>query len=233
VVTGTFAHEAGEVLDVRVEGLAEPIGVTARHPFWSEDRKAFVPAADLRPGERLQTPEGDRRVLAVEPRGGRERVYNIEVDADHVYHVSRHGILVHNASARSPRGTFSGIPAPFNRQVRESFVPGTARRVTLTRDITVYRYYGGGKSGSRAKGRYVTPTRYTTAAGARRRLALPNCNPATREATYRIRAGTTIIQGIARNQTGRPRTFGPYATGGGRQIYVPNPGRDLRRPRRP
>ena len=49
VVTATFKHEPDDnVLDVRVEGLAEPIGVTDTHPFWSEDRQAFVAVGKLR-----------------------------------------------------------------------------------------------------------------------------------------------------------------------------------------
>ena len=55
LVTGTFAHESAQVLDLTIEGLDEPIGVTANHPFWSEDRQAFVPAGQLRIGEHLGT----------------------------------------------------------------------------------------------------------------------------------------------------------------------------------
>jgi hypothetical protein len=104
VVTGTFRHLAeGNLLDVRVQGLAAPIGCTTAHPFWSEDRRAFVFAGELRSGERLRTAEGEsRRVTAVEPRRGREYVYNIEVDAEHVYFVSALGLLVHNSSPNPP-----------------------------------------------------------------------------------------------------------------------------------
>jgi hypothetical protein len=49
VVTGVFRHESAEIVDVAVEGLDEPIGTTANHPFWSEDRQAFVRADALRP----------------------------------------------------------------------------------------------------------------------------------------------------------------------------------------
>jgi hypothetical protein len=100
VVTGTFAHEAeGNLLDVYVDGLAAPIGCTAGHPFWSEDRQAFVQAGDLRAGERLRTERaGVRPVTAVETRPGRTVVYNLEVDAEHAYFVSPLGVLVHNAS---------------------------------------------------------------------------------------------------------------------------------------
>ena len=41
------------MLDLHVAGLNAPLGVTAGHPFWSEDRQDFVPAGMLRAGERL------------------------------------------------------------------------------------------------------------------------------------------------------------------------------------
>ncbi|MCX7424706.1 MAG: polymorphic toxin-type HINT domain-containing protein [Planctomycetia bacterium] len=98
LVTGTFAHGSGEVLDVSIEGLAEPIGCTANHPFWSEDRQAFIPAGALRPGETLRTATGDlRHVVQIARRRTSEPVYNLEVDGEHVYYVSSTGVLVHNS----------------------------------------------------------------------------------------------------------------------------------------
>ncbi|MEQ8790923.1 MAG: hypothetical protein RIC55_31965, partial [Pirellulaceae bacterium] len=44
VVIGTFKHQSAAVIDVSVEGLEEPIGVTVNHPFWSDDRQDFVRA---------------------------------------------------------------------------------------------------------------------------------------------------------------------------------------------
>jgi hypothetical protein len=85
------------VIDVRFEAEPEPIGCTANHPFWSEDRQAFVPAGKLNPGERLRTFTGQTtRVISLAARGSPEQVYNLEVDLDHVYNVSRSGVLVHN-----------------------------------------------------------------------------------------------------------------------------------------
>jgi hypothetical protein len=107
VVTGTFRHLAsGNLVDVAVEGLAGPVGCTTTHPFWSEDRRDFVPALALRAGERLRTLEGIRRVVAVRPRPRAESacVYNLEVDGEHVFQVARAGILVHNVSPPKPDG---------------------------------------------------------------------------------------------------------------------------------
>jgi hypothetical protein len=98
LVTGTFSHDNVPVLDLRLEGVAEALGVTPGHPIWSEDRQAFVPAAKLKVGERLHARAGQTRVVAVTPREGRHRVYNLEVEQDHVYYVSKLQVLVHNAS---------------------------------------------------------------------------------------------------------------------------------------
>jgi hypothetical protein len=99
LVTGTFAHQSGEVFDIAVDGLTEPIGCTGAHPFWSEDRHAFIPARDLRPGETLRTESGTlRQITRITPRRGPPvPVFNVEVDAEHVYFVSVDGVLVHNA----------------------------------------------------------------------------------------------------------------------------------------
>lgn len=97
VITGTFSHSAGNVIDLHVEGLSQSIGTTDNHPFWSEDRQKFVPAGDLKTGERLRTEDG--RLLAVAGATARrhaESVFNLEVNTEHVYYVSTTGVLVHN-----------------------------------------------------------------------------------------------------------------------------------------
>jgi hypothetical protein len=97
IVTGKFSHTAANVIDVHVSGLAEPIGTTDTHPFWSEDRQTFVPAGELRVGEELRSLTGGQvRVTAIRPRGPPEAVYNLDVDGEHVYYVADSGLLVHN-----------------------------------------------------------------------------------------------------------------------------------------
>jgi hypothetical protein len=96
IVTGTFAHDSGSVLDLQLEGMAAPIGVTAKHRIYTEDRQAFVRAGELRDGETLRPISGIARVAAVTPRPGKHRVYNLEVASEHVYRVTEKGILVHN-----------------------------------------------------------------------------------------------------------------------------------------
>ena len=111
---GTFAHEAAEVVDLRFEGIEDPIGATANHPFWSVDRQEFVRAGSLQRGERVLLATGDTTLLESRlPRPGPEAVYNLEVHGDHVYHVGTAGVLVHNtcptdraiAAARRHGGT--------------------------------------------------------------------------------------------------------------------------------
>ena len=58
LVTTKFIHENAEILDLRIEGSDEPIGTTASHPFWSEDRQDFVQAGSLEPGEHLRLADG-------------------------------------------------------------------------------------------------------------------------------------------------------------------------------
>ena len=98
LVTGTFSHHSGEVLDIAVDGLSEPIGCTGAHPFWSADRQDFIPARDLALGETLRTESGTlRQIIRITPRRGPPvAVFNLEVDAEHVYYVSTAGVLVHN-----------------------------------------------------------------------------------------------------------------------------------------
>lgn len=122
VVTGTFAHQSAEVLNVYVKGLDEPIGATANHPFWSDTLRDFVEAGELRPGERLYGVKGNPRITKVLPRGPPEPVYNIEVFGEHVYQISSCGLLVHNGGPCPPKeqvtvfrqGTFADEAAGWN-----------------------------------------------------------------------------------------------------------------------
>jgi hypothetical protein len=103
VVTGTFAHQSAEVINIHVEGLDEPIGTTTNHPFWSDTREEFVAAGDLHPGERLHGIKGNPRITKILPRGPPEAVYNIEVFCEHVYQVRSSGLLVYNGGVCRPK----------------------------------------------------------------------------------------------------------------------------------
>lgn len=110
VVIGTFRHTSGDTIDVRVKDLDDPIGATQDHPFWSEDRQAFVDARELRVGEHVKTHSGQiTEIESITSRGPPEPVYNLEIHAENVYYVSDIGVLVHNSTPYSSRtGTKSG-----------------------------------------------------------------------------------------------------------------------------
>ncbi len=98
VVTGRFLHSAKDnLLNVSLEGSDEQIGVTETHPFWSEDRKDYIPAGELTVGETVRTEHGLRRIGKILPRPRDEPVYNLEVHREHVYLVGSAGTLVHNS----------------------------------------------------------------------------------------------------------------------------------------
>jgi len=128
VVTGAFKHSSKQIINVHVEGEDEAIGCTPNHPFWSEDREDFVPASQLRIGEKLRSAAGQSvRLTNITRRGPPEAVYNIEVHGSHTYQVSLLGVLVHNSSAQSiVTGYHATHPqvAPLIRQ--NGFRPGTS-----------------------------------------------------------------------------------------------------------
>ncbi len=98
VVTGTFTHVRGGILRLHVDGAEEPLGITANHPVWSVDEQNFVLASTLSAGARLQLLDRVASITRIEPVTEEQRVYNLEIRGDHVYHVTPQGILVHNAS---------------------------------------------------------------------------------------------------------------------------------------
>lgn len=97
LVTGTFAHSTRNVIELQISGISESIVCTGNHPFWSEDRQDFVPADDLHEGEMLRTLDGgSARLITTRRSGELKRVFNLEVEGVHVFHVSSKGVLVHN-----------------------------------------------------------------------------------------------------------------------------------------
>ncbi len=82
VVTATFHHSSGDVIDLVVRDVEihpstlsllpseESIGTTSNHPFWSVDRQECVQADQLDTGERVLTFSGDtKRVVNKLPHG--------------------------------------------------------------------------------------------------------------------------------------------------------------------
>jgi RHS repeat-associated protein len=54
LVTGTYSRTSAGLRDLRFSG-GEAVRATAKHPFWSLDRNDWVPAGELRIGERVKT----------------------------------------------------------------------------------------------------------------------------------------------------------------------------------
>ncbi|MEZ4256792.1 MAG: polymorphic toxin-type HINT domain-containing protein [Polyangiales bacterium] len=99
VVTATYARLADDVLDLSIEGESTPLGVTARHRFYSVTRDAWVRAGELEAGEVLKTESGEATVTAIAPRSGLHRVHNIEVEQEHTYLVGETRLYTHNQYA--------------------------------------------------------------------------------------------------------------------------------------
>ncbi|MFE0025025.1 polymorphic toxin-type HINT domain-containing protein [Amycolatopsis sp. NPDC059021] len=86
------------------------VTATANHPFWDPDRRAWVDAGDLRPGETLATLPGAEpvRVTGVGAEQRELTVYNLTVAGTHTYFVLAGDVpvLVHNQDEDgSPAGT--------------------------------------------------------------------------------------------------------------------------------
>ena len=113
------------ILEIRLEG--QVIGTTAEHPFWVEARKAWTPAVEIRPGDRLLSHDGRWvAVEALEDTGRHETVYNLRVSGSHTYFVGglAWGFAVwrHNAYDASE---FAANEAAFNTWRNAGGLPDT------------------------------------------------------------------------------------------------------------
>lgn len=108
--------------------------------------------------------------------------------------------------------------------VKDAF-KGKVRAIELEEDLTVYRYWGGHSTTLEAF--WLSPKAYPSPTDARRALALPDSNTAEKMDRFELLKGTIILWGKAASQVGVSR-FGPYATGGGDQIYLPDPSKARR-----
>src|SRR5205814_2327578 len=92
----------------------ETLRPTASHRFYSESRKDWVRADELRRGESLRGIDWTVTVAERAEFPGVHRVYNMTVESEHVYRVSKLGVLVHNNCPKKPdldlpEGSFSII----------------------------------------------------------------------------------------------------------------------------
>ncbi|MDO4557151.1 MAG: polymorphic toxin-type HINT domain-containing protein [Lachnospiraceae bacterium] len=100
VVLTTVNHLSRGVCELTYQdhnGQQETINPTGAHRFYSLDRQEWIHIQDSRQGERLQgLGTGVITVLCCKLLGTTERVYNMTVEEDHVYHVGQLNLLAHN-----------------------------------------------------------------------------------------------------------------------------------------
>ncbi len=94
-VVATVVHQNGDILRLAFSDGTEVTG-TGRHRFWSETRRDWVAARELREGETLRTPSGVVRLESATPSRTLTAVYNLEVEGAHEYFVGEGEVLVHN-----------------------------------------------------------------------------------------------------------------------------------------
>ena len=102
VVLSTVTHLNGHLMEIRFDGTEQSLQPTDTHQFYSEDRKAWIPAGRLSIGERLRTADGSTEITSISKQSGIHQVFNIEVEEEHWYYVSELDVLTHNMCARDP-----------------------------------------------------------------------------------------------------------------------------------
>ncbi|GAB3985178.1 hypothetical protein GCM10029978_097230 [Actinoallomurus acanthiterrae] len=88
-------------------GWAGKLTTTEHHPFYDITQAAFVDAAQLKPGDRLQEPGGrTAEVLDVRRYTATATTYDLTVGGLHTYYVlaGAASVLVHNCGTEQPRG---------------------------------------------------------------------------------------------------------------------------------
>jgi RHS repeat-associated protein len=99
LVLTTVNHLNADVRELTVEdgtGRKEPIRPTGLHKFYREGDARWVSAHDLAQGDRLRGWAGPLVVVGNRQLPGTQRVYNLTIEGEHVYHVSTLGVVAHN-----------------------------------------------------------------------------------------------------------------------------------------
>jgi filamentous hemagglutinin len=92
-------HRVPRLVDLELGEVT--ITCSPEHPFWVQG-EGWKTAGVLADGDTLSTFDGPIAIRDIDHREGEFQVFNVEVEALHVYHVSALGILVHNkANAHS------------------------------------------------------------------------------------------------------------------------------------
>ncbi|MFE6502580.1 polymorphic toxin-type HINT domain-containing protein, partial [Kitasatospora sp. NPDC057738] len=93
-------------------GAGQSLTSTGHHPFWSENRKSWTDAADLRTGDELRDPAGQpRRIEDVRNWNTLQPAYNLTVEDLHTYYVLAGDlpVLVHNTTNYCPKRLALGL----------------------------------------------------------------------------------------------------------------------------
>ena len=107
-VSKVYVKETDHLIHIGTS-TGEDIETTENHPFYVEER-GWVAASEVREGDQLHTEDGDVIIVTYnydewlkEP----IKVYNLEVEGLHTYHVTVDRVLVHNeysSGDKTPRG---------------------------------------------------------------------------------------------------------------------------------
>jgi hypothetical protein len=118
VVLATVSHLNEDLYTLTLEnasGATETIGVTGYHPFYDEST-GWTEVQNLHVGEALRGANGDLTVMSVSRNPGTDRVYNMTVEADHVYYVGDLPALVHNSCPVDPIEQHHLLPKEFEEE---------------------------------------------------------------------------------------------------------------------
>lgn len=102
VVVTTYTRITKDLMELRVSGQDEPIEVTSMHRLYSHDRDDWIAVGQLKVGEHMKTAAGVVTVESLRRLPNRKRVYNLGVEAEHWYFVSKVRMLAHNDYAAIP-----------------------------------------------------------------------------------------------------------------------------------
>ncbi|MGY2238036.1 DUF637 domain-containing protein, partial [Pseudomonas gingeri] len=130
--------------NIRADGLAEAetLLVTPSHPFYVPERRDFIPAIELKPGDLLQSlsdGEGENastRVTSLElflPVG---ETYNLTVDIGHTFYVGKLKTWVHNTGTNAPC-SIDGRPVAGEGPKATTNAPNTPRFITDSAGNTI------------------------------------------------------------------------------------------------
>ena len=162
LITGTYTLLRNDLRQLHLTPVpGQPpttLTTTNDHPLFSEEQQAFVPAANLSPGNRLRTRTGHQTIATLQPLTTPQTVHDIEVDTDHVFYATKAELLVHNRcedDPPEPGDANQGPPRPDDSAASRATAgtASTGRRGLSWKWRNVRRRLG--RSGFAEKGQHV------------------------------------------------------------------------------